>query len=75
MRKGEELQPSVLFVPSRDGTAKVVLPAETGSADEMLVTREPMNEHDLAFQSQRAWKCRDRLLWRSLLSWPIEGPS
>ncbi len=29
------------FVPSRDGTAKVVLPAETGGADEMLVTREP----------------------------------
>lgn len=41
MRKGDQLQPSILFVPSRDGTAKVVLPAATGSADEMLVTREP----------------------------------
>jgi len=41
MRKGDELQPSVLFVPSRDGTAKVVLPSQTGTADEMLVTREP----------------------------------
>jgi len=41
MRKGDQLQPSVLFVPSRDGTAKVVLPTQTGAADEMLVTREP----------------------------------
>lgn len=41
MRNGEELQPSILFVPSRDGTAKVVLPEQTGAADEMLVTREP----------------------------------
>jgi anti-sigma-K factor RskA len=41
MRNGEQLQPSILFVPSRDGTAKVVLPAQTGAADEMLVTREP----------------------------------
>jgi anti-sigma-K factor RskA len=41
MRKGDQLQPSILFVPSRDGTARIVLPAETGSADEMLVTREP----------------------------------
>jgi anti-sigma-K factor RskA len=41
MRKGEQLIPSVLFVTSRDGTAKIVLPGETGTADEMLVTREP----------------------------------
>jgi anti-sigma-K factor RskA len=41
MRDGEQLLPSVLFVPSRDGTAKIVLPDETGSVDEMLVTREP----------------------------------
>jgi anti-sigma-K factor RskA len=41
MRSGDDLQPSILFVTSRDGTARVVLPAETGSADEMLVTREP----------------------------------
>jgi anti-sigma-K factor RskA len=41
MRSGDRLQPSILFVPSRDGTARVVLPSETGSADEMLVTREP----------------------------------
>lgn len=41
MRKGDQLQPSILFVPSRDGTARIVLPAETGGADEMLVTREP----------------------------------
>ncbi|HYI80160.1 MAG TPA: anti-sigma factor [Thermoleophilaceae bacterium] len=41
MRDGEQLQPSILFVPSRDGTAKLVLPAQTGAADEMLVTREP----------------------------------
>jgi anti-sigma-K factor RskA len=41
MRNGKELQPSILFVPSRDGTAKVVLPEQTGAADEMLVTREP----------------------------------
>lgn len=41
MRNGDELAPSVLFVTSRDGTAKVVLPSETGAADEMLVTREP----------------------------------
>lgn len=41
MRNGNDLQPSVLFVPSRDGTAKIVLPPQTGAADEMLVTREP----------------------------------
>ena len=41
MRDGDQLQPSILFVPSRDGTAKLVLPAQTGAADEMLVTREP----------------------------------
>ncbi len=41
MRNGDQLQPSILFVPSRDGTAKLVLPAQTGAADEMLVTREP----------------------------------
>jgi anti-sigma-K factor RskA len=41
MRNGKQLQPSVLFVPSRDGTAKIVLPSKTGAADEMLVTREP----------------------------------
>jgi len=41
MRNGKQLQPSILFVPSRDGTAKLVLPAQTGAADEMLVTREP----------------------------------
>lgn len=41
MRNGKRLQPSVLFVLSRDGTAKVVLPKQTGAADEMLVTREP----------------------------------
>jgi anti-sigma-K factor RskA len=41
MRNGQQLQPSILFVPSRDGTAKLVLPAQTGAADEMLVTREP----------------------------------
>jgi anti-sigma-K factor RskA len=41
MRDGNNLQPSILFVPSRDGTAKLVLPAKTGTADEMLVTREP----------------------------------
>lgn len=41
MRAGNELQPSILFVLSRDGTAKVVLPDQTGAADEMLVTREP----------------------------------
>jgi anti-sigma-K factor RskA len=41
MRNGEQLQPSILFVPSRDGTAKLVLPAQTGAADEMLITREP----------------------------------
>jgi hypothetical protein len=41
MRSGKQLQPSVLFVPSGDGTAKIVLPEQTGAADEMLVTREP----------------------------------
>ena len=41
MRNGDQLQPSILFVPSRDGTAKLVLPDQTGAADEMLVTREP----------------------------------
>ena len=41
MRNGDQLQPSILFVPSRDGTAQVVLPEQTGDADEMLVTREP----------------------------------
>ena len=41
MRNGKQLQPSILFVPSRDGTAKVVLPTQTGAADEMLITREP----------------------------------
>jgi len=41
MRSGEQLQPSVLFVLSRDGKAKIVLPKQTGDADEMLVTREP----------------------------------
>lgn len=41
MRKGRQLQPSVLFVPSRDGTARIVLPDQTATADEMLVTREP----------------------------------
>jgi anti-sigma factor RsiW len=41
MRAGKQLQPSVLFVLSRDGTAQVVLPEQTGAADEMLVTREP----------------------------------
>jgi anti-sigma-K factor RskA len=41
MRNGQQLQPSVLFVTSRDGTAKLVLPSQTGAADEMLVTREP----------------------------------
>jgi anti-sigma-K factor RskA len=46
MRKGEQLIPSVLFVTSRDGTAKIVLPGETGTADEMLVTREPSGGSD-----------------------------
>jgi anti-sigma-K factor RskA len=41
MRNGKALQPSILFVPSRDGTAKLVLPTQTGAADEMLITREP----------------------------------
>jgi anti-sigma-K factor RskA len=41
MREGKELQPSILFVTSRDGTAQIVLPKQTGAADEMLVTREP----------------------------------
>ena len=41
MRNGKQLQPSILFVLSRDGTARVVLPDQTGSADEMLVTAEP----------------------------------
>ncbi len=41
MRNGDQLEPSILFVPSRDGTAKIVLPTQTGAADEMLVTREP----------------------------------
>lgn len=41
MRDGKALQPSILFVPSRDGTAKLVLPNQTGAADEMLITREP----------------------------------
>ncbi len=41
MRNGNQLQPSILFVTSRDGTANIVLPAQTGAADEMLVTREP----------------------------------
>lgn len=46
MRKGEQLIPSVLFVTSQDGTAKIVLPGETGTADEMLVTREPTGGSD-----------------------------
>ena len=41
MRNGKRLDPSILFVLSRDGTAQVVLPNQTGAADEMLVTREP----------------------------------
>jgi anti-sigma-K factor RskA len=41
MRKGDQLLPSVVFVVSGDGTANIVLPGETGTADEMLVTREP----------------------------------
>lgn len=41
MRDGKRLQPSILFVVSPDGTAQVVLPEQTGAADEMLVTREP----------------------------------
>jgi anti-sigma-K factor RskA len=41
MRNGKQLEPSTLFVLSRDGTAHIVLPSQTGAADEMLVTREP----------------------------------
>ncbi len=41
MRKGEQLIPSVVFVPSSDRQATVALPARMSTADELLVTREP----------------------------------
>ncbi|NLT05824.1 MAG: anti-sigma factor [Solirubrobacterales bacterium] len=42
LRRGQSVSPSVLFVPSRDRGARVVLPAaNVAGADELLVTREP----------------------------------
>ena len=41
IRHGERIDPSVLFVPSRDARASVALPASMATADEMMVTREP----------------------------------
>jgi RNA polymerase sigma-70 factor (ECF subfamily) len=41
LRHDRRMVPSVLFVPSRDRHARVVLPARVSQADEVLVTREP----------------------------------
>jgi anti-sigma-K factor RskA len=41
IRHGDRVDPSVLFVPSRDERASVVLPASMATADELMVTREP----------------------------------